>query len=123
MTPTELDNVFHTMHMHSPDNSWYMAIGLTTHGTNNLGKFSKYFTLNKPRYIIGNGNQLPILGHGTTIFTTSYFPYLLIYVSHIPFIIKNLVSVRKFSRDNLVAIKFDPFGFTVKGLFSGKLIT
>ena len=35
-------------------------------------------------------------------------------VLHAPKIIKNLISVRKFTIDNSVIVEFDPFGFSVK---------
>jgi hypothetical protein len=38
---------------------------------------------------------------------------------HAPNLIKNLVSVRKFTTDNQVSIEFDPFGFSVKDFQTG----
>ena len=41
---------------------------------------------------------------------------------HAPQIIKNLISVRKFTTDNHVYMEFDPFGFHVKDLLTGNII-
>jgi hypothetical protein len=35
---------------------------------------------------------------------------------HVPKLVRNLLSVRKFTRDNFCSIEFDPFGFSVKDL-------
>jgi hypothetical protein len=40
-------------------------------------------------------------------------------VLHVPQLIKNLVSVRKFTTDNSVSVEFDPFGFSVKYFQTG----
>ena len=40
-----------------------------------------------------------------------------------PQIIKNLIFVRKFTTDNSVFIEFDLFGFIVKDLQTGSIIT
>ncbi|KAK1667265.1 hypothetical protein QYE76_055424 [Lolium multiflorum] len=39
-----------------------------------------------------------------------------------PDIVKNLISGRKFTRDNYVSIEFDPFGFSVKDLATKTLL-
>ena len=43
-------------------------------------------------------------------------------VLYAPVVIKNLISVRKFTRDNMVSIEFDPFGFSVKELATGNIV-
>ncbi|KAL9999878.1 putative RNA-directed DNA polymerase [Helianthus debilis subsp. tardiflorus] len=40
-----------------------------------------------------------------------------------PHIIKNLLSVRRFTRDNNVSVEFDPFGFSLKDLTTGRLLS
>ena len=58
------------------------------------------------------------LGNGTghTELPTPIKPLLLRDVLVAPALIKNLISVRKFTSDNLVSIEFDPFGLSVKDL-------
>jgi len=40
-----------------------------------------------------------------------------------PTIIKNLLSVRKFTIDNQTSVEFDPFGFSIKDLKTGTLLS
>lgn len=64
--------------------------------------------------IVGNGSTLPITSHGHT--HLPHTNYRLSYTLIAPSLIKNLISVRKFTRDNHCSIEFDPFGFSVKDL-------
>jgi len=50
------------------------------------------------------------------VIITSTTPLALNNVLVTPSIIKNLVSIRKFTKDNSVSIEFDPYGFSVKDL-------
>lgn len=72
--------------------------------------------------IVGNGNTLPILGTGTTSIKSSNARFILSNVLHAPQLIKNLISVCKFTKDNACSIEFDPNGFYVKDLHSRKEI-
>jgi hypothetical protein len=38
------------------------------------------------------------------------------------YIVKNLISVRQFTLDNLCSVEFDPWGFSVKDLMTGAVI-
>jgi hypothetical protein len=59
---------------------------------------------------------LPVTFTGHTYFPSASRPLYLydVLVSHD--IIKNLISVRRFTTDNLVSVEFDPFGLSVKDL-------
>ncbi|KAJ9552319.1 hypothetical protein OSB04_016364 [Centaurea solstitialis] len=123
MTPTELEGAFHTMHLQPPDNKWYMDTGSTAHLTSDSGKISNLFCLSKPRsLLVGNGYPIPIIGHGSTTLSHLNHKYYLNHVYHVARILKNLISVRKFTRDNNVSVEFDPFGFSVKHLKMGRII-
>jgi hypothetical protein len=63
--------------------------------------------------VVGNGAILPLVGTG---YSTIPGPFHLNNVLIAPDIIKNLLSVRKFTTDNSVSIEFDPFGVSVKDL-------
>ena len=65
--------------------------------------------------IVGNGATLPVVGTGFSIFPG---PFRLNNVLIAPDIIKNLLSVRKFTTDNSVSVEFDPLGVSVKDLHS-----
>lgn len=76
--------------------------------------------------IIGPDGTLSTIGHhihGNTINPSTTFPFRLNNVYHVPNIIKNLISIRKFTLDNQVSVEFDPFGFVVKDLNTGTHIT
>ncbi|KAD6795397.1 hypothetical protein E3N88_06293 [Mikania micrantha] len=116
-TPTDLEQAFHTMTMHPPDQNWYMDTGATSHMTNSTGNFTSYFNKSLFRNIIvGNGSTIPIQGTGHHTLTHPYPPLILRDILHVPNIIKNLISVRKLTTDNSITIEFDPFGFNVKDL-------
>lgn len=65
---------------------------------------------------MGNGSTLPISHTGHTSIPTSTRSLFLRNVLLVPHIIKNLLSVCRFTIDNLCSIKFDPLGFSVKDL-------
>lgn len=83
--------------------------------TSSQGNLSSYFKLSKNNNIIvGNGHSIPIYGLSSTHLDNPHPPLVLNNMLHAPNLIKNLVSVRKFTTDNNVSIEFDPFGFFVK---------
>ncbi|KAH6800730.1 hypothetical protein C2S52_001194 [Perilla frutescens var. hirtella] len=67
-----------------------------------------------------NGHLSPLIGHGS--FHRARHPSALLalkHVLHVPDIVKNLVSLRKFTIDNSISVEFDPFGFSVKDFWTG----
>lgn len=64
---------------------------------------------------VGNGSSVPV----TRVGRTSLHSFKLDNVLVVPSIVTNLLSVRRFTRDNFVSIKFDPFGFSIKDLWTG----
>ena len=124
--PTDIESAFHTLTLTPPDDNWYMDTGATSHMTSDSGTLLSYFnsSINK-NIVVGNGNLIPVHGHGSTIIshpTASRSPLSLTHVLHAPQIVKNLISVRKFTTDNHVSVEFDPFGFHVKDLQTGTII-
>lgn len=96
-----------------PDSTWYMDTGASSHlGIlhsifNNCSNFLKHV-------IVGNGSQVPVTAQGHAYLPNSS---LFLYNTLIaPSFIKNLVSVRQFTKDNSCSIEFDPLGFSVKDL-------
>jgi hypothetical protein len=69
--------------------------------------------------VVGNGATLPVIGTG---YSTLPGPFHLNNVLVAPDIIKNLLSVRQFTTDNLVSIEFDPFGVSVKDLHTRNVL-
>ena len=74
------------------------------------------------RIVVGNGASLPVHCAGPSTLSTSSSPLHLRDVLVSPSLIKNLVSVRKLTRDNQVSVEFDPLGFSVKDLRSKEVI-
>ena len=72
--------------------------------------------------VVGNGQMIPIHGHEQLSFPSSQKPLTLKNVLYVPKLIKNLISVRKFTHDNTVSVEFDPFGFSVKDLATGNIV-
>ncbi|KAL4555611.1 hypothetical protein LXL04_038235 [Taraxacum kok-saghyz] len=117
--PTALPQAFSTMSLQDPHNAeWFMDTGATAHLHNDTGilkSFSNTCSFSDFSVLVGNGSRIPVTksGHstlGSNPFRTLHLKNILI----TPQIIKNLVSVRKFTRDNKCSIKFDEFGFSVK---------
>jgi uncharacterized membrane protein YgcG len=119
-SPTDIENAIHTLSFAQQDPSWYMDTGATSHMTSSQGNLSSYFKLSKNnKIIVGNGHSVPIHGLGSTHIPLPNPPFILKNVLHAPNLIKNLVSVRKFTTDNKVSIEFNPFGFSVKDIQTG----
>ncbi|KAI3691365.1 hypothetical protein L2E82_49713 [Cichorium intybus] len=83
-----------------------------TNTTGNLSTYVNNSMLNK--IVVGNGSQIHTLGTGHTTLKPPYPPLKLQNILVAPNLIKNLLSIRRLTTDNLVAIEFDPFGFLVK---------
>jgi hypothetical protein len=63
---------------------------------------------------------MPIYSVGSTRLTNH--PFYLNNVLVSPAIIKNIISVRKFTRDNSCSIEFDPHGFSMKDLATRNIL-
>lgn len=88
--------------------------------TSSQGNLSSYFKLSKNnKIIVGNGHSVPIYGLGITHLDNPHPSLILNNAFHAPNLIKNLMSVHKFTTDNNVSIEFDPFGFSVKDFQTG----
>ena len=119
-TPTDIEAAMYTLGLNVPDANWYMDTGATSHMTSGQGNLSSYVNLSTKRGIlVGNGHSIPIQGYGHTTLPSPHPPLQLKNVLHAPKLIKNLVSVRKFTCDNSVSVEFDPFGFSVKDYQTG----
>jgi len=119
-TPTDIEAAMHTLGLNPTDPNWYMDTGATSHMTSEQGNLSSYFNLSNNRgIIVSNGHSIPIRGYGHTNLSFPNRPLTLKNVLHSPQLIKNLVSVRKFTTDNSVSVEFDPFDFSVKDFQTG----
>ena len=75
MTPTDLGNAFSTMGFQPHDDLWFMDTCATSHMTNNAGTLLPIFNLSTHnRILAGNGNRIPITGHGHCSINTTNKP-------------------------------------------------
>lgn len=89
-TPTDIEAAIHTLTLSPPDENWYMDTGATSHMTSNSGTLAPYFNLSSDnKILVGNGNAIPIHGHGNMSLTPPCPPLSLNNVLHAPKLIKN----------------------------------
>ena len=119
LCPININVVFNTMTLNPQDSNWYMDTDATNHMTSSSGTLSPYISMSsKNNIIIGSGDRIPIHGHGHTSFSPPKPSSHSQKCPLCPKLIKNLISVRRFTVDNNVSIEFDPFGFSVKDLWT-----
>jgi hypothetical protein len=96
---------------------WYVDSGAsshmtgTTHSLHDIRPFPYSSSVK-----VGNGANLPITHTALSSIPTSYHNLVLRNILLCPELVENLISVRKLTRDNLVSVEFDPFGFSIKDL-------
>jgi histone deacetylase 1/2 len=106
-----------------PGGDWVMDSGATTHVTNSTGNLTSSHSLTNVTsrsIVVGNGSTMPIYSVGSASLPPR--PFHLNHVLVSPAIIKSLISVRKFMRDNFCSIEFDPYGFSMKDLATRTLL-
>lgn len=116
--PTDIHAAMHTLSLSPPDDQWYMDTGATSHMTANGGNLTSYSNMSN-NITVGSGHHIPVIGCGNASLPHPHHHLTLTNVLHAPNLIKNLVSVRKFTIDNDVSVEFDPFGFSVKDFQTG----
>jgi hypothetical protein len=72
--------------------------------------------------IISNGATLPVTHTGAAYFPTTS-PLYLNNILVFPSLVKKIVSVRALTRDNPVTIEFDAYGFSIKDLRTGTVLS
>lgn len=81
------------------------------------------FLLSSSSFTVRNSASMPILPSGhTSLPTPSGISFDLHNVLVVPSIVRNLLCVRKFTRDNSCSIEFDYFGFSIKDLRTKSVI-
>jgi hypothetical protein len=102
---------------------WMVDSGASSHVTGKTGNLTSSqpnLDINSQHIIVGDGSKIPIIATGSV--QISKLPLYLQNVLVSPSIVKNLISVQKFTRDNFVSIEFDPFSFSVKDLATKTLL-
>ena len=93
---------------------WIFDSGASSHMSNSRNMLSSCTSSPFSSIKVGDGSSIPINCVGQTTIPTQIKPLLLRDVLVAPNLITNLISVRKFTSDNLVSVEFDPFGLSVK---------
>jgi hypothetical protein len=108
-----------------PNMEWYMDSRASSHKASNSSILTHVFT---PNYstchsiFVDNGSLLPVTSTGHTYFPIVDCSLYLYDVLVSPNIIKNLISVHRFTTDNLISVEFDPYGLSVKDLQTRNVI-
>ncbi|GJX09187.1 ribonuclease H-like domain-containing protein [Tanacetum coccineum] len=113
---TILPQVFTTGTLHDPTTgAWNMDTSANSHLNNSVTSLSENFnTCMYPSISVGDGHPIPATNTGHSILSTPLKSLHLNNVLITPHIVKNLIFVRQFVRDNNCTIEFDEFGFSVK---------
>ncbi|GKA64726.1 ribonuclease H-like domain-containing protein, partial [Tanacetum coccineum] len=113
---TVLPTAFNTMTLQDPANAnWHMDTGASSHLNSSAHNLSTIFNSRMyPSVLVGDGKSIPVTNTGHSTLPTPYRPLHLNNVLVTPNIVKNLISVRQFVRENKCTIEFDEFGFSVK---------
>ncbi|XP_074318090.1 uncharacterized protein LOC141654877 [Silene latifolia] len=99
---TDIEAAMYTLGL-TPPEPWVMDTGATSHMTANPGILSSFINSSfNNGIVVGNGHSIPIRGHGHTSLNKPHPPFILKNVLVAPKLVKNLISVRKFTTDNMV---------------------
>ncbi|PKU84173.1 Retrovirus-related Pol polyprotein from transposon TNT 1-94 [Dendrobium catenatum] len=102
---------------------WYLDSGASSHMTNSLENLSISTPYRGSDSItIGDGSSVSIENSGKGLLPTPSRKLSLSHILHSPFLQYNLLSISKLTRDNNLAITFDPHGFSFKDLTTSKII-
>ena len=105
-----------------PSNNYYFDSGASNHMASDAGIItipSPPHTSSPSHIVVGNGNLLPITSTSVTNFPHNLH---LNNVLVLPGLIKNLISIRQFTSDNICSMEFDPLSCSVKDLHSRREI-
>ena len=92
-----------------------MGTSASSHLNDSVSSLSDVFSLCiYPTISVGDGHSIPVTNTGHSILPTPFKSLHLNNVLITPHIVKNLIYVRQFVRDNNCTIEFDAFGFLVK---------
>jgi hypothetical protein len=132
MPPQQQDeNSFHqsalisALHVLSiaPNGAWVANSGALAHMTANHGNLLHSTPADHlPSVIVGNGSSIPITHRGTSSLFSPSRTFHLNDVLVTPNIVKDLLSVRRFTTDNSLSMEFDPFGVSVKDLATKEVL-
>ncbi|GJV66524.1 ribonuclease H-like domain-containing protein, partial [Tanacetum coccineum] len=92
-----------------------MDTGASSHLAENTSMLTSFSNPSMYKYVfVGNGQPIPVTHTRHSFLHTPHKPLHLHHVLVTPNIIKNLIFVHQFTRDNNVSVDFDAYGFSVK---------
>nr|GEY00197.1 ribonuclease H-like domain-containing protein [Tanacetum cinerariifolium] len=112
------------MTLHDPTSgNWNIDIGASFHLSDAIYSLSDVFDMCiYPSVSVGDAYSIPITNSGHSILPTPHRPLHLNNVLITSNIVKNLISIRKFDRDNNCTLEFDAFGFSVKDFITRRVL-
>nr|GEX25915.1 ribonuclease H-like domain-containing protein [Tanacetum cinerariifolium] len=112
-----------TMTLQEPaDLNWNMNTTATSHLNSSTSNLSTIFnSCMYPSVLVGDGKSIPVTNTGQITLRTPHRTPHLNNVLITPNIVKNLISVRQFVRENKCTIEFDEFGFSVKDFWTRQI--
>ncbi|GKB58348.1 ribonuclease H-like domain-containing protein [Tanacetum coccineum] len=121
---TLLPKAYHAMPLQDPvSGNWNMDTGASSHLNNSVTSLSENFNMCMyPSISVGDGHSIPVTNTGHSILPTPLKSLHLNNVLITPHIVKNLISVGQFVRDNNCTIEFDVFGFSVKDFMTRRVL-
>ncbi|GJR95493.1 hypothetical protein Tco_0267667 [Tanacetum coccineum] len=103
--------------------AWNFDIGASSHPNNSVNSLSEIFnTCMYPSVSVGDGHSIPVTNTGHSILPTPTRSLHLNNVLITPHIVKNLIFIRQFVRDNTCTIEFDAFDFSVKDFMTRRVL-
>ncbi|GKB38996.1 ribonuclease H-like domain-containing protein [Tanacetum coccineum] len=110
--------------LHDPTtDAWNMDTGASSHLNNSVTSLSTNFnSCMYPSVSVGDGYSIPVTNTGHCILPTPTRSLHLNNVLITPHIVKNLIYVRQFVRDNNCPIEFNAFGFSVKDFMTRRVL-
>ncbi|GKA33328.1 hypothetical protein Tco_0719695 [Tanacetum coccineum] len=103
--------------------AWNMDTGASSHLNNSIISISEIFnTCMYPSISVGDSNSIPVTNTCHSILPTPLKSLHLNNVLITPHIVKNVIYVRQFIRDNNYTIEFDAFGFSVKDFMTRQVL-
>ncbi|GJY42912.1 hypothetical protein Tco_0431125 [Tanacetum coccineum] len=121
---TILSHAFSAMTPQDPTlGAWNMDTGASSHLNNSVTSLSEIFnTCMYPSILVGDGHSIPVTNTGHSILPTPTKSLHLNNILITPHIVKNLIFVRQFVRDNNCTIEFNAFSFSVKDFLTRRVL-
>ncbi|GJY92462.1 ribonuclease H-like domain-containing protein [Tanacetum coccineum] len=105
------------------DITWNMDTGASSHLNSHSSNLSTLYNNRLyPSVCVGDGKTIPVTNTGHSILHTLSRPLYLHNVLVTPNIIRNLISVCQFTRDNKCSVEFDKYGFSVKDFLTRHIL-